>query len=241
MTERRFPVSSQEPLVGEITFGAFSNPLMRAIMKEFGRDAFARSSACMEFEAFLKRIGAGGKTCLEIGTYHGITAVLLSQYFEQVICVSIDDDPKKLMKREIVSFLGIDNVEFLQIIDNKHKAEVVQRLDFDFAYMDGDHTHDTLSDWGLVNKCGRVLMHEAWPIQSPTWNLANSLPKDEVIWALHDCFAYWNRSGIAVCDHVVGVDESGTFRRSERVPVGKDSYQAFRFCPECGAAVTGHG
>lgn len=195
MTERRFPTSAQEPLVGEITFGAFSNPLLRAVMKEFGRDAFARSSACMEFEAFLKRIGAGGKTCLEIGTYHGITAIILSQYFERVVCVSIDDDPKKLMKREIVDFLGLTNIEFRDVISNQHKAEIVEALEFDFAYVDGDHTHDTPLDWSLAKRCGRVLLHEYWPIQAPVWNLVNALPQAEVTRAEYDCFAYWQRHG----------------------------------------------
>ena len=197
MPERRFPVSSQEPLVGEITFGAFANPLMKKIMKEFGRDAFARCSACMEFEDFLKRILAGRRfpACLEIGTYHGITAVLLSQYFDRVVCVSIDDDPKKLMRDEIVEFLGITNIEFRDVIDEKHKAEIVNALEFDFAYSDGDHTHCAREDFELVKRCGRVLLHEYWPLQAPVWNLVNSLPQAEVTRADYDCFAFWRRNG----------------------------------------------
>ena len=80
--------------VDSITFGPFSNPYMKEIMRKFGKRAFGRSSACAEFESFVKQIRNGDRsgTCLEIGTFYGITAVLLSQYFEKVLCVSVDLD-----------------------------------------------------------------------------------------------------------------------------------------------------
>lgn len=190
---RTFPIDSNEPLQGDITYGAWANPRLKAVLQHFGKNAFARSSACMEFEAFLKRIGAGGKCCLEIGTYHGITAVILSQFFERVVCVSVDDDPKKLMKWDIVDYLGIKNIEFHDVKNNAQKQKVISELDFDFAYSDGDHTHDTHEDFALVKRCGRVLFHEYWPIQVPVWNLVNSLPQDEVTRADFDCFAYWQK------------------------------------------------
>ena len=184
---------SAEKRIGDITFGAFSNPMLKAVLEKFGNVAFARSSACMEFEAFLKRIDAKGKTCLEIGTYHGITAIILSQFFERVICVSLDERTRNLLKHEIVGFLGIKNIIFIDIADNEEKAQIVNGIDFDFCYSDGDHANDARSDFALVERCGRVLFHEAWPIQVPTWNLVNSLPAEEVTWAYFDCFAYWER------------------------------------------------
>lgn len=195
MRETHFPVHSPDALQADITRGAFANPLMKAILAKFGKPAFARSSACMEFEAFLKRIGAGGRTCLEIGTYHGITAILLSQYFDRVVCVSVDNDPGSLMKHKLVDYLGIKNIVFHDCANNDEKAAIINSLDFDFCYSDGDHTHDTYSDFELVKRCGRVLQHEAWPIQAPVWNLLHSLPADEITWADQDCFAYWERKG----------------------------------------------
>lgn len=187
-----------EPIRGEITTGPFSTPLMVAIMREFGRTAFGRSSACMEFQSFLKRIKAGGKTCLEIGTYNGVTAVLLSQYFEKVVCVSIDDEKLKpqIIKRELVKRLGITNIEFHDVNTNAEKAAIVNALEFDFCYSDGDHTHDTYTDFDLVKRCGRVLFHEFWPLSPPVWNLVNSLPAEEVVHAQSDCLAYWQCGGI---------------------------------------------
>lgn len=185
---------SSEPLRGDITCGPFANPLLKAVLAKFGKTAFARSSACMEFEAFLRRIGAGGGTCLEIGTYQGMSAVILSQYFERVVCVSVDDDMKRIIKRDIVEYLCIGNIEFHDVTDNAEKKRLVDSLEFDFAYADGDHAHDTRADFELVRRCGRVLFHECWPLQAPVWNLVNSLPAEEVARAQYDCFAYWQRT-----------------------------------------------
>ncbi|MFK5283878.1 hypothetical protein ACI3PL_30305, partial [Lacticaseibacillus paracasei] len=80
-------------------------------------------------------------------------------------------------------------IEFHDVSDNAQKAAIVNRLDFDFAYMDGDHTHDTHEDWALVQRCGRVLFHEFWPLQAPVHNLVMSLPRDEVTFAHFDCLA----------------------------------------------------
>jgi hypothetical protein len=113
----------------------------------------------------------------------------MSQYFDQVVCVSIDEMP--VMKRELVDFLGIKNISFYDAKDNADKAAFVNALQFDFCYQDGDHTHDTLTDFQLVKRCGRILFHEYWPLQPAVWNLVNSLPSQEVIRAQFDCLAYW--------------------------------------------------
>jgi hypothetical protein len=187
------PEPDPEPLIGDITHGPFANPLFKRVLAKFGKTAFARSSACMEFESFLKSIGAGGETCLEIGTYQGSSAIILSQYFKRVICVSVDDDPRRIIKREIVAYLGIRNIEFHDVRSNAEKKRIVDGLEFDFAYSDGDHANDCREDFELVKRCGKVLMHEAWCLQPSVWNLCHSLPANEVTWADYDCFAYWQR------------------------------------------------
>lgn len=184
---------SSEPLRADITHGAFANPYFKAVLAKFGKTAFARSSACMEFEAFLRRIGAGGKCALEIGTYQGSSAIILSQFFERVVCVSVDVDPHRIIKHEIVDYLGIKNIQFYDVKDNAEKKQIVDGIKFDFAYSDGDHAHDTREDFDMVKRCGRVLQHEAWPLSPTVWNLMHELPANEVIWADHDCFAYWDR------------------------------------------------
>ncbi len=119
---------------------------------------------------------------------------MLSQFFDKVVCVSVDRPQDRSLKYEIVNFLGITNIEFHDVADNAEKAKVIAGLDFDFAYSDGDHAHDTRADFDLVKRCGRVLFHEYWPIQPSVWNLVNSLPQHEISRARFDCFAYWERS-----------------------------------------------
>lgn len=200
-----------EQIVGEIDFGPFSSPMMRAIFKQFGKEAFGRSSGCMEFEHFLIALGVRGKHCLEIGTFNGITACLLTQFFDRVTCVTVEyDDRCRKLRAEIAAFLGLkDRIAFIDVPNhvpeakqitmldrarlNAEKKRIVDALDFDFAYSDGDHTNDTHEDFALVKRCGRVLLHEAWVLQPSVWNLANSLPKEEVTWAQFDCLALWTR------------------------------------------------
>lgn len=192
MNERIIDDGDTELIIGDITHGAFSNYYMKKLLGHYGKTIFGRASVCMEFEAFLKVIKAGGKCCLEIGTFNGISAVILSQFFDKVICVSVDkiDDRKK--KYDVFKFLGITNIQCFDVDTNKEKDDLIKKLEFDFCYQDGDHTRDTRSDFELVKRCKRVLFHEAWPLQAPVWNLINSLPQDEVTWAQYDALAYWH-------------------------------------------------
>jgi len=182
------------PLIGDINHGAFANPMFKVVLEKFGNIAFARSSACMEFENFVRRINARGETCLEIGTYQGMSAIILTQFFNKVICVSVDDDLRRVIKHEIVELLGIQHkIKFYDVNNNQEKYDLIRFMNFDFCYIDGDHTNDTLTDFSAVKKCGRVLFHEYWPLQPPVWNLVNSLPQNEVTRAHFDCFAYWEK------------------------------------------------
>lgn len=201
MNERIRPeVGLKTDLIGDITFGPFSDPDMKAILRKFGKTAFERTSACDEFGSFLKDITSwfhdphpSEMVCIEIGTYYGITAALLSRIFGRVLCVSVDLEADKTMKKKIVEHLGIRNISFYDVKNNAEKAAVIRGMGFDFCYMDGDHTNDTQSDFALVKRCGRVLFHEYWPLQPAVWNLVNALPKNEVTRAQFDCLAYWGR------------------------------------------------
>jgi predicted O-methyltransferase YrrM len=178
--------------------GICRNPMLVEVLKKFGAIAFKRCSVMMEFEQFLRRIRGNQRdgVCLEIGTYNGISAIVLSQYFARVICVSVDNDPGVLLKHDICAHLGIRNIRFFDCKDNVEKKALVDSLAFDFCYQDGDHVNDTKDDFALVERCGRVLFHEYWPIQPVVWNLVNALPDHEVARAQNDCMAYWQRGGL---------------------------------------------
>lgn len=166
-----------------------ADPQMAAIFKHFGADAFRRSSGVEQFEPFLKGINFTGKRCVEIGTYNGITALILARYFEEVVTFDIFPHTAK---KAIAEFAGVTNVRFVDVKDNAEKARLIKRLDFDAAYVDGDHKNDTLTDFALVRRCERVIFHEYWDLQVPVYKLVNSLRDkgDRVV--VEGKFAFWD-------------------------------------------------
>lgn len=178
-----------EKRVGRMLQIILTDPYLFEIHKHFGGAVFRRSSVFHELKRVLEDNHIRGRTCFEIGTWNGITAVILSRYFKRVVTVDIFHNP---IRHEIVKHLGITNIEFVDIKDNAEKAQVAKRTPFDFAYVDGNHAEDTQSDWDLVNHCGRVLFQECLPMQPPVWDLVRSLPDTEVKYGGIG-LAYWKR------------------------------------------------
>lgn len=176
-------------LMNESAEHVHADPVLRSVFKKFGADAFRRSSGVELFDPFLRDIGFSGRRCVEIGTYNGITAIILSRYFEEV--VSFDIFPHT-MKHTIVEYLGIRNIKFVDIKDNEEKAEIISGLDFDAAYSDGDHINDAAFDFNLVRKCKRVLFHEYWDMQKPVYDLVNGLRASDEKVLVQGKFAYWD-------------------------------------------------
>ena len=168
-----------EKRIGRMLQIILTDPQLLAIHQKFGGEVFRRSSVFHELKRFLQECRVEGDTCLEIGTWNGITAVVLSRFFRRVVSMDIFHNP---VRHEILEHLGIRNVEFIDLRDNEHKAQVVRGLDFQFAYLDGNHADDTELDWRLTNHCGQVLFQECLPMQPPVHNLVRSLPPDEVLY-----------------------------------------------------------
>ena len=112
------------------------------------------------------------RCAVEIGTCKGMTALVLSRFFDEVVSIDIVDDGDR---EAIASYCGVRNIRFVTVANNEEKAAVINGLTFDGAYVDGDHARDTVTDFALVKRCGQVLFHEYWPAQPPVWNLVNSL------------------------------------------------------------------
>lgn len=142
------------------------------VFKQFGIEVFRRSSVLEGFEDFIIANKFAGRCCVEIGTFNGLTTIVLARHFQKVISIDVMDQP---IKRRIVKALKIDNIEFHEVADNAAKAALIRTLDFDAAYVDGDHARDTKEDFELVKKCRRVLFHEYWQAQPAVWNLVNAL------------------------------------------------------------------
>ena len=78
-----------------------------------------------ETAAAVKAQKFAGKTCVEIGTLKGLTAIVLARHFERVISIDIVDDPQKY---EIAAMLNVRNVEFVNVRNNAEKAEVIEAV-----------------------------------------------------------------------------------------------------------------
>lgn len=154
------------------------NRSLYRVMQRFGAQVFRRSSVFHGLDEFLSEQKVQGECCFEIGTWNGLTSVVLSQYFSRVITVDIEHNA---LKHDIIDHLGIKNVRCFDIKDNDDKVKVAREFAFDFAYMDGNHAKDTASDWDLVKGCRQVLFHEVWPFQKPVWKLVHSLPASNVV------------------------------------------------------------
>lgn len=169
-------------------FAIMGDPQMRAVIERFGIEPFRRSSVVERFDEVVRELRFTGRRCVEIGSWMGLTAVVLSRYFEEV--VSIDIYPTRV-KHQIVEFLGIKNIRFIDVKDNDEKARFINGLSFDAAYSDGDHAKDAASDFELVRRCGQVLMHEVWVSQPDVWKLVRRLRDRGQVVETRDKFGIW--------------------------------------------------
>ncbi len=166
-----------EKTVGRMVQIILTDPDLLSLHQHFGGEIFRRSSVFHELSRFLEENDVRGDTCLEIGTWNAITAVILARRFRRVISIDIVSNPRA---REVLDYLQVSNVELHVVSDNREKARLVESLEFDFAYLDGDHAHDTESDFALAKHCGRVLFQECLPMQPPVWRLVRKLNPKEV-------------------------------------------------------------
>lgn len=149
-----------------------ADPQMDRLFQHFGADIFRRSAVLEDFAGFVARTGFRGKRCVEIGTFNGLTTLILARHFDEV--VSIDTYPYTA-KHRVLEYSGVKNVRFVDVQDNAEKAAIINGLDFDAAFSDGNHVSDTETDFELVKRCGRVMFHEYYQQQPAVWNLVKRL------------------------------------------------------------------
>lgn len=102
-------------------------------------------------------------TIIEIGTHQGVSACLLSEYAQQVITFDVKD---WWLRKDVMEFLGCQ-VDFRLLKANTAKdsnreiSDILKGLDFDLAFIDGDHSYESVCDnFEAVKRCGRVIFHD---------------------------------------------------------------------------------
>jgi predicted O-methyltransferase YrrM len=148
------------------------------------------------FERVLK--GKGHKVALEIGTYRGCAAAEIAQYVARVITIDLEHgkleaDGELWDRDQFWQSLGVHNITFHAVSNDKQKAALVNSIEFDFAFIDGAHDRTVSNDFELVRRCGRVLFHDydrrGGPGQDHVCDFVDSLPKEQV--EQIDIFALW--------------------------------------------------
>ena len=149
------------------------------------------------FEKFMS--GRGIKCALEIGTYRGVSAAAMALFAEKVVTIDLHQGKLELAKerwdrKAFWQALGVaENIDLRLVKDDEHKKRLVQGIEFDFAFIDGDHGPSVKNDFALVRRCGRVLFHDydrrGKPGQDCVCDFVDSLPRSQL--EVHDIFALW--------------------------------------------------
>lgn len=130
---------------------------------------------------------------LEIGTWRGLGTAVLAHYADTVATVDIAyyGEAANLW----LAFGILPKIDYYVVRGNEEKSFVLADLDFDFAFVDGDHKYNEIAlDFELVKKCGRVLFHDYGMDHLPdVTDFVDTLPRREV--TIDRPFAYWQANG----------------------------------------------
>lgn len=137
------------------------------------------------------------KRCLEIGTYHGVSAAFIAMRCEHVMTMDLEHGQVESLgysfdREAFWRHMGVSNVEQILVADDAHKSTIIPTLDFDIAFIDGGK-NNIATDFELVKHCGTVLFHDVDKRgvkgQDAVYDFVMSLPADEV--QRLDIFAVW--------------------------------------------------
>lgn len=111
-----------------------------------------------EFFRMIDMISYRPKLLIETGTASGCSALLLSQYAERIITFDVVEAP---VRRDIWKFYGVDDRITSHVIKKTSEIPGLIPEEFDFAFIDGDHTYAGCAlDIAVLEKCRRILFHD---------------------------------------------------------------------------------
>ncbi len=112
-----------------------------------------------DFWSLLEDVSFSSKRLVEIGTAAGISATLLSEVAEEIWTFDLRDYP---IKKDIWNYFKISHKIYSYIIkDYLELASIISHIDFDAAFIDGNHNYDwVVCDTFLLERCGCILFHD---------------------------------------------------------------------------------
>lgn len=193
------PVVNMWPLALSVGDGGFYG----SVKYYYGYNHIHRSViSSVEQERLFRSLlyGKKIKVAVEIGTYNGTTTALLAHYADKVITIDVRN---YIDKYPFWFDYGVyQKIDSYLVVDDKDKADLLRRIDFDFAFIDGDHMEKSVRfDLECVKKCGRVLFHDYYETRERgdiasassrgVVRVVDELPGDEV--RIGKPFAYWEK------------------------------------------------
>lgn len=176
----------------------------QTIKEEFGNRYIRHSCVSAEstqliFRDFLQKKKI--RHAVEIGTWCGVSAAFMTCYADKVSTI---DMQWRAEPRILWASLGrTDKITAYTIRSEEEKSEILDNLDFDFAFIDGGHRYSNVRwDFALTQKCGRVLFHDYYNADDKIPGLSgrktddvkrfvDTLPSHEL--TIKKPFAYWEK------------------------------------------------
>ncbi len=189
-----------------MTAPPFLNSLIARLSDRFGPEVLDASAAVhcgrevvARQLARLRRYRLG--TVVEIGTRHGVMAAVFARLAERVVTIDLHASP---LVADVLACAGAANVLALRVRSDAAKALLLDGLDFDLAFIDGDHTvAGAALDFEHTRRCGRLLFHDyADPGFHGVTDFVDSLDEGTVI--CDAPFAWWFAPGVEPFDGRVG-------------------------------------
>ena len=166
---------------------------------------------------------------IEIGTFRGVTTAMLAHYFDKVYTIDLIENA---ISAEVWKFFGIlPKIKSYVVADDEAKQHFINSLDFDFAFIDGDHTYEGVAlDFELVRKCGKVVFHD-YAVSADckgVTDFVNELPTEEVI--IKRPFAIWTAKETTYKNakltnfNLRGMDIADAHINTIKVPNGRNAH-----------------
>ncbi len=159
----------------------------------FRRSALKVADGAQHIEHILR---GGRRHIVEIGTFRGVSTAFFARFAPRVTTIDLRHGQVERMypnhnRRAFWSGMGANNIDMHLVRNEQQKVDLIAGLDFDFAFVDGDHRMPQVKhDFDAVKRCGTVLFHDFDPEHpNGVTEFVKTLPTNEV--EVMGIFALW--------------------------------------------------
>jgi hypothetical protein len=132
-------------------------------------------------------------TIIEIGTYQGVSAAVLSEYADKVYTFDIK---KQELTDKIIEYLKIKNINSIIMSPSsikKYIKDLFINQKIDLCFIDGEHFNGELKkDYEMCKECDNILIHDYSESFPEIYDFINSLKGYEK--TVNDTFVLLRRS-----------------------------------------------